>query len=589
MPALTIQRAYELAVQNHQAGRLPEAESLYRQILSYQPEHADALEMLGVLAHQAGRSSEAVELIRRAIALNPHVADYYSNLGGILTIQGRLDDAIAAYRQALVLRPDLAEAHNNLGVALKRAGQLDEAIASYRRAIALQPGDVRALNNLAGTLKAAAQLDEAVAVYRKAEAVSGDARIGSNLLYALQFHPDYDPARLYEEHVRWNQRYARPLLPTKIAHDNDRSTSRRLRLGYVSGDFYQHPVGRWLCPLLSNHDHAAFEIFCYSNVISSDAMTNHLRRHADIWRQTVGLSDAQLAELILRDHIDILVDLTMHMEGSRLLAFARRPAPVQVTYLAYPGTTGLETIDYRLTDPHLDPPVCDESCYSERLVRLPRTWCCYLPSDDSPQVGTPPALSAGRITFASLNNFCKITQAALSVWGRLLSVVPDSVLILHSPEGSHRDRAKQQLAADGVDPARVRFADRLPLKQYLELHQQVDIGLDPFPYAGGTTTCDALWMGVPVVTLAGQTAASRGGLTLLANLGLEELVARDPEQYVQIAANLARDLPRLTNLRTSLRPRMTASPLMDAPRFACDVEAAFRQMWVSWCDARHAR
>ena len=589
MPALTIQQAYGLAVQRHQDGRLREAESMYRQILSHQPEHADALEMLGVLAHQMGRSAEAVELIRRAIALNPHTADYYSNLGGILTTQGRLDDAIAAYRQALALRPDLAEAHNNLGVALKRAGQLDEAIASYRRAIALQPGDVRALNNLAGALKAAALLDEAVAVYRQAEALSSDARIGSNLLYTLQFHPDYDPVRLYEEHVRWNQRYARPLLPTKIAHDNDRSTSRRLRIAYVSGDFYLHPVGRWLSPLLSNHDHAAFEVFCYSDVIKSDAMTDHLRGHADVWRHIVGLSDTQLADVIRKDRIDILVDLTMHMEGSRLLAFARKPAPVQVTYLAYPGTTGLETIDYRLTDPHLDPPGCDESCYSERLVRLPRTWCCYLPSDGSPEVGPLPALSAGRITFASLNNFCKITQTALSVWGRLLSVVPDSVLILHSPEGGHRARAKQQLAAEGVDPARIRFADRLPLKQYLELHQQVDIGLDPFPYAGGTTTCDALWMGVPVVTLAEQTAASRGGLTLLANLGLEELVARDPGQYVQIAANLARDLPRLSKVRTSLRRRMAASPLMDVPRFARDVEAAFRHMWVSWCDARQAR
>ena len=317
-----------------------------------------------------------------------------------------------------------------------------------------------------------------------------------------------------------------------------------------------------------------------------DLVTEQLKRGADVWRSTVGLDDEELARLVRRDQIDVLVDLTMHLQGSRLLAFARKPAPVQVTYLAYCSTTGLDAMDYRLTDPYLDPPGGEERWYSERSVRLPRTYWCYPPPAQAGPLGPVPALASGRITFGCLNNYCKITRPTWNTWCGLLKAVPDSELIVHSHEGTHRERARQHLAQEGVDPRRLQFVGLLPLPQYFQQYAKIDIALDPFPYPGGTTSCDALWMGVPVVSLAARTAVSRAGLSILSNLGLAELVARRPEEYVRIAADLAADLSRLSELRASLRARMRESPLMNAQAFARDVETAFRSMWRDWCAAR---
>ena len=295
------------------------------------------------------------------------------------------------------------------------------------------------------------------------------------------------------------------------------------------------------------------------------------------------LSDEQLADTIRHDRIDILVDLTMHMAKNRLLVFARKPAPVQVTYLAYCGTTGLGTMDYRLTDPYLDPLGRDERFYCERSVCLPETYWCYRPTIETPPVNALPALAAGHVSFGSLNNFCKVTPPVLAAWGRLLQAVPDAKLLLHARAGSHRERVWGFLAGQGISAERVEFLDIKPLAEYFNVYQRIDVALDPFPYGGGTTTCDALWMGVPVVSLAGQTAVGRGGLSILSNVGLTDLVADDAGQYIRIAADLANDLPRLSELRQTLRQRMQASPLMDAPRFARNIEAAYRQMWQRWC------
>jgi predicted O-linked N-acetylglucosamine transferase (SPINDLY family) len=312
-------------------------------------------------------------------------------------------------------------------------------------------------------------------------------------------------------------------------------------------------------------------------------LTGLLRRHAKQWQNTFGLTDERMAELIREDQIDVLVDLTMHMARNRMLLFARKPAPVQVTYLAYCSTTGLETMDYRLTDPHLDPPGMNDAYYSEQSIRLPETYWCYPMHEQSPQVGPPPAPSTGEVTFGCLNNFCKVFPAALELWIQLLRATPKSQLVLYAREGNHRQRACDLLEHEGIDPHRLKFLGRVRLSEYFKRYDQIDVGLDPFPCNGGTTTCDALWMGVPVVTLAGRTAVGRGGVSILANVGLPELIAQTPQQYVQIATDLAGDLPRLAELRRTLRARMQASPLMDAPRFARNIEAAYRQMWRNWC------
>jgi predicted O-linked N-acetylglucosamine transferase (SPINDLY family) len=293
-----------------------------------------------------------------------------------------------------------------------------------------------------------------------------------------------------------------------------------------------------------------------------------------------------MADTVRQDRIDILVDLAMHASGNRLSVFARKPAPVQVTWLAYPGSTGLTAIDYRLTDPQLDPTGLDDAWYSEKSVRLPHTFWCYGSPPDLPQVNELAALSTEQITFGCLNNFAKVKEVMLSAWCRLLREVPNSRLLLHAKEGRHRQKVRDILAREGIDPARLEFIGRLPVSEYFQCYHRIDIALDTFPFCGGTTSCDALWMGVPVVSLVGKTTVSRGGLTILTNVGLAELAANTVDDYVKIAKELAGDLPKLAVLRAGLRQRMAQSPLMDAPRFAQDIEAAFRDMWRRWCDAQ---
>jgi len=344
-------------------------------------------------------------------------------------------------------------------------------------------------------------------------------------------------------------------------------------------------VSVFLLPLLEAHDRRQVEVVAYASVTLADEVTERCRAKVDVWRDVLALSDAELARRIRDDRVDILVDLSMHMNGTRIMALADKPAPVQITYLAYCSTTGLATMDYRIGDPYLDPPGT-EGFYTEATCRLPQTYWCYRPLEETPSVNELPARVAGRVTFGSLNNFSKVTPATLETWAQLLAAVPRSRLLLHAQSGSHRQSVCEVLAAAGVGAERVEFVPLVPQAEYFRHYHRVDIGLDPFPYGGGTTTCDALWMGVPVVTLAGSTAVGRAGVSLLSNVGLRELIAGDRRQYVQIAALLAADLPRLAELRATLRQRMQGSPLMDAPAFARQVEALYRRVWQQWCFER---
>ena len=314
-----------------------------------------------------------------------------------------------------------------------------------------------------------------------------------------------------------------------------------------------------------------------------DSLTERLKSQADLWRDIAGLSHDQVAERIREDRIDILVDLTMHMARNRLLVFARKPAPVQVCWLAYPGTTGLTAIDYRITDPWLDPPGLFDDCYSEESIRLPDSFWCYDPLERQSAVNALPAKENGFITFGCLNNFCKVNSQVLKLWAQVLKAVNGSRLTILAPEGAHRQQTLDLLAAEGVVPQRVRFLARRPRPQYLEYYHEIDIGLDTLPYNGHTTSLDALWMGVPVVTSLGPTVVGRAGVSQMMNLGLPGLIASTEEHYVHVAADLAEDLTRLGGLRAALRARMELSPLMDAARFARNLEAAFRQMWQRWC------
>jgi predicted O-linked N-acetylglucosamine transferase (SPINDLY family) len=566
------------------SGQLDEAIAAHRRAIVLRPEFPEAHNNLGSALWEKGQLDDAIAALCQAIALNPNFAKAYNNLAVALRDKGLLGEAIALARQAIALDPSLPEAHNNLGNFLRDEGQLDEAIAADRHAVALRPEYAKAYNNLGMALKDQGQLDDAVAAFGRAMALRcDDPESHSNLILTMHYDDGYDAGAMTEELRRWNHRHAEPLRRFLRPHSNDLNPGRRLRIGYVSPDFRGHPVGGFLLPLLTHHDKTQVEVFAYAQLSAPDAVTQQLRSCTDEWRSVLGLSDSQLAELIHQDQIDILVDLAMHAAGNRLLVFARKPAPVQVSYLAYCGTTGLETMDYRLSDPYLDPTGMHESIYSEQTIRLPRTYWCYQsmisPSEPSPL----PALTRGIVTFGCLNNFCKIRERALSTWAKILRNVPNSQLLLSAAEGTHRQRVQERLESDGIERTRVRFSARCPFREYFGLYNGIDVALDTFPFCGGMTTCDALWMGVPTVTLAGKTAVGRGGLSILSNVGLSELVGDCEDDYVRLGVELATDLPRLQELRRGLRGRMERSPLMDAPRFARDIEAAYRRMWHKWC------
>jgi predicted O-linked N-acetylglucosamine transferase (SPINDLY family) len=561
--------------------QLQEAIGAYRRALAIRPDLPEVYNNLGNVLRDAGQLEESLAACGQAIALRANYPEAFANLGNALRDLGRIEDAVAAYRQAIALNPNLPEVHNNLGNAWRDKGQPEAAAAAYRQAIALKPNYAQAFSNLGNVLKDTGQLDEAIAAYRQAVALKPNySGAHSNLVYTIQFHPGYDATAIVREHARWNRQHAQPLRRLIQPHAKDRDPDRRLRIGYVSPDFRDHVVGRNMLPLLRAHDRQRFEIACYALMRRHDALTLSFQALADIWRDVAADSDDGIADMIRRDRIDILVDLALHMDGNRLLVFARKPAPVQVTFAGYPGTTGLETIDYRLTDPHLDPPGMNDAFYSEASIRLPDSFWCYDPSQSDVAINELPATGRGWVTFGCLNNFCKVNDGVLAAWSAVLAACPNSRILILAGAGEHRGRT---VAALKVDPSRVEFIGHCPREQYLKTYHQLDIVLDTYPYNGHTTTCDALWMGVPVVSLAGQTAVGRGGSSILSTIGLPELVADSQELYVRLAIDLAHDTGRLGELRSTLRQRMAQSPLMDAPSFARNVEAAYRQMWRTWC------
>ncbi len=711
---------FEQALQHHQAGRLADAEPLYKQALNLNPEHPDALHLLGVLCSQTGRHEEAIEQIgqaiavkdspifhnnlgmaykntgrfaeaeasfRRALALKADDPGAHFNLGCILGDSDRLeeavaefkratelapgyaeaflhlgnalrdlkkpDDAIDAYRAALAINPDYAEACNNLAVTLKGQDKLDEAAAlfeqavkirpdfvvawrsladtllklhklkestaAYQRVIALNPDSADAHYDLGGVLKVRGyfdeaiicfkkaialhpehhwahmtlgniykdqgRLEEAIAEYRIAVALSPQVGIYSNLLLAMIYASFVTPEELAATAREFGEKLCDPILRER-PFTNIPEPERKLRIGYVSPDFCHHAVNYFFEPLLRAHDKENFELFAYEVVRKNDKVTERLKEHFDHWRDITKLSEDEAYDLIEADKIDILVDLAGHTAENRLMVFARKPAPIQVSWLGFPATTGIKAIDYRITDHYAEPEGLTEHLNVEKLWRLPTIFACFGSYDKNPEViDHPPFEDNGYVTFGCFNNFAKVTDPVLQAWSKILTQVPDSKLLLEikgiaSPV--FRPMVEARLKNAGIPLERVILEQRKAENQYV-LHNKIDIALDPFPCAGGTTSFDALWMGTPLVTLAGKHFVSRMGVTIASNAGMPELVAQNTDQYIKIAAALALDRARLKALRHSLRSRVEKSPLMDNDAFAKHMETAYRDMWRIWC------
>ena len=562
----------------------------YRIAIQLKPDYAEAYGNLGVALASEKRVGEAIDCFRQAVALRPDVPETLYNLGNALNEQGQFDEAINCFRTAVAVRPDYAPAYNNLANILQDQHRIEEAIECYRKAVALQPGVAEACYNLANAIGASFQqqgrIAEALASYQEAIAINGDdPSFHDTVLLVMHYAPDYEPQAVFQRHVRWGSELAAPLYGQARHHANDRTADRCLRIGYVSPDLRQHAVASFLEPILAAHDQAGFEVFCYSNHRQQDRVTQRFRGYSQGWRDIAGIADEAVADMIRQDRIDILVDLAGHTDRNRLLVFARKPAPVQVTYMGYPDTTGLATVDYRLTDAWADPPGQTEQWHTEQLVRLPTGFLCYRPPDDAPPVASPPSLKSGQITFGCFNTFNKLTPQVMELWCQILRKVPGSRMMVKTQGLGHagaRRHVQDVFDRNGIEPERVQLRMHSPTAiEHLSSYHQVDVALDSHPYNGATTTCEALWMGVPVVSLAGITHFSRVGLSLLNRIGLGNLATQAPEQYVRTAVELARDPHRLAELRSTMRRRM--APLLDGPGFTRHLEEAYRVMWRAWC------
>jgi protein O-GlcNAc transferase len=564
-------------------GRTDEAAVCYERALQQMPNVAEAHNNLGLVRQAQGRPDDATVSYRRAIQIRPSYADAHYNLGNVLKVQGNFDAAVASFREALRHRPGYGEALNNLGSLLKDHGRLADAIDSFRQALLQMPDSAEVYSNLGAALVEQGEVDAAMDCYQRALQLRPDlAGVHSNFLLTLHYQPGVTLRELSEAHAEYERRHAAPLRATWRPHENTREPERRLRLGFVSPDLRRHATSNFVISFLENLDHGQAEAICYNDWPTPDAVTARFRAASAEWRDVFGWADDRLAEQIRRDRIDVLFDLAGHTAHNRLLVFARKRAPIQVTWCGYSDTTGLRAIDYILADRLLIPPEA-EPYYSERPLLMPEGFLCYTLPGDAPPISPLPALRRGHVTFGSFNNPAKIGPSVVAVWSEILRRLPASRLVLQyrvMDDATVSGRMAALFGGHGIDAGRVELRGRAP--DLLAMYHDIDIALDPFPYTGCTTTAEALWMGVPVVTLPGEAFIGRHSLSHLSNVGLTESIAESAADYVERAIRLAGDLPKLAELRAGLRERVASSSLGDSRRFAENLLRLLRAAWREW-------
>lgn len=600
-------------------GQFQKAAECYKKAIEYRPDYAVAHSNLGQIYQDRGEITAAMACFREAISQSPQYVPAHVALGNLLYARGDLTDAVAHFRQALAIhddpeirlrladtlddlghhqeavdlysgiaavKPDDSRLQNNLGQALFRLGRVDEAVACYERAIALDPENSVPHNSLGIALSDLGLPREAIEHFRAALALKpNDTLAHSNLLLNINYVED-DQEKIYTQARQFETQQARKLTGGLPYFANVRTADRKLRIGYVSGDFRSHSVAYFLMPLLEAHDRERFEIFCYSNNPRQDSVTERFRSLADRWCVIRGVPDQAAADQVRSDRIDILVDLSGHSNDNRLMVFARRPAPVQVSWLGYANTSGLRAIGYRITDRVADPVGEADNLYTERLVRLPGGFLCYQNNLDDLPVSAPPELTQGYVTFGSFNMLGKVTTDVIDTWSEILRTVPDSRLILKAKSlNSEKARRylRDQFVQRGIDAERLELLCMLSKTEHFRLYSRVDIALDTFPYNGSTTTCEALWMGVPVITLSGRCHVGRLAASILHQVGLTNFIAYDQPSYLSLAQSLAGDVELRRSLRAGQRELMQESSLMDQSAFTVRMEDCYRRMWAAWC------
>jgi predicted O-linked N-acetylglucosamine transferase (SPINDLY family) len=568
------------------AGRREDALLGYQRAIALSPDYVDAHANLGHLQLDLGRLADAEQSYRRVLRLNPDHAIARLNLGNILKDLRRFKEAEETYRSLLAGSPESSEVHNNLGVLLLDTGRLEEAEQELRRALAITPDRAETHANLGNVLRGAGRLRSAAESLRRALELKPElAAVHSALIFTLDLVEGVGLEEQQAERRRWHEQYARPLAARIRPHANARDPERKLRIGYVSADFYRHSACHAFAPMIVGHDRSRFEVACYSGVKKEDDATARLKGAAGLWRSTLGVSDDALAEQVRADGIDLLVDLSGHSAGNRLLLFARKPAPVQLSAWGHPTGTGLRTMDYVLADPVFISPQT-RSLYAEEVIDLPCAACYERPAY-LPEPGPLPALQGRPLTYGCVNRLEKVTDRMIALWGQILRAAPQSCLLVKDRvlgDAAMRSRLLRRLQEVGsIDAGRVALHGPSAHAEHLRMFQQVDIGLDPFPQGGGVSTAEALYMGVPVVTLMGATPPSRITASLLTLLAMQGWIGTTDADYVRIALEMGRDLPRLAKVREQLRARAAASGWGDLPRYVRAVEEVYRSAWRRWC------
>lgn len=572
-------------------GDINQGVAYYKKALFYNWHYADAMYNLGVAYGEMLNFEMAIVFYELALHFNPRCAEACNNLGVIYKDRDNLDKAVECYQMALSIKPNFSQSLNNLGVVYTVQGKMDAASSMIQKAIFANSTYAEAYNNLGVLYRDAGSITSAVQAYEKCLQIDPDSRnAGQNRLLALNYIDEGFDDKLYQAHREWGKRFLK-LYPQYTSWDNPKVADRPLVIGYVSPDYFTHSVSYFIEAPLAHHDYSNYKVVVYSGVVKADAKTLRFKdkvlKKGGLWRDIYGIDEKKVASLVREDKVDILVELTGHTANNKLGTMACRPAPIQVTWIGYPNTTGLPTIDYRITDSLADPPDTTQK-HVEELVRLPESFLCYSPSPEAGPVCPTPAILNGFITFGSFNNLAKITPKVLQVWAKILCAVPNSRLVVKCKPfccDSIRQKFLSTLAELGLEPLRV---DLLPLihlnHDHMQAYSLMDISLDTFPYAGTTTTCESLYMGVPCVTMAGSVHAHNVGVSLLTKVGLGRLVAKSENEYVSLALDLAADVTALQELRMSLRGLMAKSPVCDGENFTRGLESAYRNMWRRYCD-----